>query len=372
MKRKWLAVGIILLFTGVTIAPAIAQNIEKSQSSSRGTWLYVGGSGPGNYTRIQDAIDNASDGDTVFVYDDSSPYFEQLHVNVSISLIGEDKNTTIIDGSNILPPNGTINIKSNGVNIARFTLRNSNWNGVRIVDFSNNTIINNIFINNHDSGVSLFRSDNNIISFNEFSTSTHGIRLNTGSDENIIQNNCFTMAELDGIWTGGTNHNFIINNTIEHNGRDGIRLQGAGNYIIESNFISHNARGLSGQSAYCRIEKNIINNNRRGIQFDSGSHNTIKQNNFFSNNLGLSFSYSSENIVESNNFLLNVLEAKTFLSTTTWSNNFWNRPRLLPKPIINWQIYWIIEPSYFRPGLPLIYPRPFFDFAPALLPNNIT
>ena len=29
---------------------------------------YVGGSGGGNYSSIQDAIDDASDGDTVFVY----------------------------------------------------------------------------------------------------------------------------------------------------------------------------------------------------------------------------------------------------------------------------------------------------------------
>ena len=71
MKRKWLAIGIILLFVGTCIIPAIAQDTEKSLPSSRGNWLYVGGSGPGNYTRIQDAIDNASDGDTVFVYSGS-------------------------------------------------------------------------------------------------------------------------------------------------------------------------------------------------------------------------------------------------------------------------------------------------------------
>ncbi|HIG99628.1 MAG TPA: hypothetical protein HA258_03500, partial [Thermoplasmata archaeon] len=49
MIRKWLAIGIILLFVGVTIAPTMAQDTEKSQPTSRGNWLYVGGSGPGNY-----------------------------------------------------------------------------------------------------------------------------------------------------------------------------------------------------------------------------------------------------------------------------------------------------------------------------------
>ena len=97
MKRKWLAIGIILLFVGVTIAPAMAQVNEKFQSTTRGNWLYVGGSGPGNYTRIQDAIDNACDGDTVFVYDDSSPYYEKIFIDKSIHVLGENKNTTVID-----------------------------------------------------------------------------------------------------------------------------------------------------------------------------------------------------------------------------------------------------------------------------------
>ena len=44
MKRKCLAIGIILLFVGTSIIPAIAQNTEKSQPTSRGNWLYVGGS----------------------------------------------------------------------------------------------------------------------------------------------------------------------------------------------------------------------------------------------------------------------------------------------------------------------------------------
>jgi len=98
MKRKWLAIGIILLFVGSCIIPAIAQNIEPLPTS-RGNWLYVGGSGAGNYTRIQDAINDSSDDDTVFVYDDSSPYDENLRIKKSIQLIGENKTSTIINSS---------------------------------------------------------------------------------------------------------------------------------------------------------------------------------------------------------------------------------------------------------------------------------
>ena len=43
--------------------------IEQSSMYTRnGKTLYVGGSGPGNYTKIQDAINNAIDGDTIYVY----------------------------------------------------------------------------------------------------------------------------------------------------------------------------------------------------------------------------------------------------------------------------------------------------------------
>lgn len=45
-----------------------------------GNKLYVGGTA-NNYTRIQDAINAANDGDTIFVYDDSSPYYENLIIN---------------------------------------------------------------------------------------------------------------------------------------------------------------------------------------------------------------------------------------------------------------------------------------------------
>jgi pectin methylesterase-like acyl-CoA thioesterase len=100
--RKIIALGIMLLFLVMTISSTIGFNSESQSIKplSNGNILYVGGSGSSNYTKIQDAVDNASNGDTVFVYDDSSPYNENVNVSKSISLIGEDRDTTIIDGNN--------------------------------------------------------------------------------------------------------------------------------------------------------------------------------------------------------------------------------------------------------------------------------
>src|SRR5512136_1607414 len=125
MKRKWLAIGIILLFVGVTLAPVIAQDTEKSQPTSTGNWLYVGGSGPGNYTKIQEAINDSRDGDTVFVY--GGVYYERIVIPNAISLIGESKNITVIDAINS-DEGGLISFESGNITISGFTLRfNGDW-----------------------------------------------------------------------------------------------------------------------------------------------------------------------------------------------------------------------------------------------------
>ena len=64
-------------------------------TTGQADWHYGGGGGGGNETSIQDGIDAASDGDTVYVY--AGTYNEVVVVDKQISLIGEDSDTTIID-----------------------------------------------------------------------------------------------------------------------------------------------------------------------------------------------------------------------------------------------------------------------------------
>ena len=94
MFKKSVTIGIIPLFIFCNISFTTLSNENNNLSSET---LYVGGSGPGNYTKIQDAIDDASDGDTVFVF--SGIYNEFLSIDKSIQLIGEDKNTSIINAN---------------------------------------------------------------------------------------------------------------------------------------------------------------------------------------------------------------------------------------------------------------------------------
>jgi len=187
---KGLAVSVIILFIGVGVQPAIAINNTTKPISNSNT-LYVGGTGPGNYTKIQDAIDNASDGDTVFVYDDSSPYYECIWINRSIDLIGENRATTIIDGNG-----GNYAVAffdTDWVNISGFTIQNSGYWGILLEWCNFNTISGNNILNNV-YGLFLHHSHCNTITGNYIiSNSGYGISIYQLCNKTIIPDNNNTL-----------------------------------------------------------------------------------------------------------------------------------------------------------------------------------
>ena len=179
--------------------------------------LYVGGSGPGNYTRIQDAINASKSGDTVFVY--SGTYYENVCVNKTINLIGQDKNNTIIDS------NGgcEINIMADFVQIRGFTLQNG-WVGIRCDSTYGHSIItgNNILYHSSD-GILIGQSNNNTIIGNNIDLSY----------EDLYKGNT-------GIEIYFSNDDIISGNNLKHC-TNGILVQLCGNtQIIKNNFIDYN------------------------------------------------------------------------------------------------------------------------------------
>jgi parallel beta-helix repeat protein len=285
MKRKCLAVGIILLFIGTSIMPSTAQDVENPIPTSRGNWLYVGGSGPGNYTMIQSAIDNASTGDTVFVY--SGTYYENVVVNKIIDLIGEYKNTTIIDGGG---SGSVIFVSSDEVNISGFTVQNSSpsWfdSGIKL-DYSNdNTIMDNI-ISNNNVGIVLSFSSNNIVTGNIASNNVYGIYLVTSSNNNIMGNNV-TSNNYYGIWLDNSGNNIIMCNNALNNNRGIYLISSSNNKITGNNANLNNWDGINlFHSSINKITGNNASNNGYGISLYSSSNNIIIGNDANLNNWGI-------------------------------------------------------------------------------------
>jgi len=198
MMKKGITLIVMLLFICVGYTQSVRFNIVEHSNNEtiKGKTLYVGGSGPGNYTSIQEAIDNASDGDTVYVY--NGTYYEyKIGIWHSINLIGENKYTTIIDGRK--GGLDVLRVFVDWINISGFTIRNADWEWEGIYISANfNTITNNIITNN---GIG--------IRINYSSTHSNTI---TG---NIISNNYYYGIELPASNTSKNKiyHNNFINNS---------------------------------------------------------------------------------------------------------------------------------------------------------------
>jgi len=286
MNRKGLAVGLILLLIGTSVIPITAQDAEKPLPTSRGNWLYVGGSGPGNYTKIQDAINSSSDGDTVFVYDDSSPYIENLEIDTSISLIGEDKDTTIVErktNASHVPLLPIINITADHVTVRGFTIQNSS-NGAGICLTSNYNVITDNIISDTLYGIvtpygysnqsSSQDKGNNIITNNLLIRNGGGIFCVGGGLE-IIQGNIISQTEI-GIIIMMEISNNISNNDISENTM-GVFIVQSFNIVLIRNNISSNEIGVFTMiTSALRILHNNFIGNERNAEFSQIFLESIK------------------------------------------------------------------------------------------------
>jgi parallel beta-helix repeat protein len=277
LKRSILPIGIIFLFILSAINPiSFGYKVKTSIFCNNGNILYVGGNGSGNYSKIQDAINDAVDGDTVFVYDDSSPYHENLEVDKSIYIVGKNKITTIIDGYG---SGDVIYISAEWVNISGFTIRN----GTRVgdagvyINSKYSTISDNIILNNH-VGIWLEECIYNTITGNIISSNKiSGIELSEHNKFNTFSSNNITSNKEYGIYMCSieTINNNIIGNNISYNGNDGIILGGFGNKINNNIIISN-----KGQGVRLVYSNNTISGNSfidDGLRGDS-SHNIIYNN----------------------------------------------------------------------------------------------
>jgi len=328
----------------VNLEISLVKNTPKITVS--GNTLYVGGSGLNNYTTIQGAINDAVDGDTVFVYDDSSPYYENIVVDESIILIGEERDSTIIDGGK----NGNVvTIEADGATVRDFMIINSkcqyfSYEGVSIYESSNCVMLNNI-IKENEKGIELVRSENCIIEGNIITNledsaikcynsdyaqiignviSNHngywGVRLENsdccavynnsfsynlgilvGTDNNLIKYNEFGENIKLGIFLSKANYNQVSNNQIINTIEGCIFSQENCNYnVISNNTISNNAHDgivLFDRCENNRISNNTISNNAGGISLFGSSNNNIVCDNLIDSN----HNYAGVGVYQCNN-----------------------------------------------------------------------
>jgi parallel beta-helix repeat protein len=201
---------IFSLFLGLIIISSVSGTIKfELNNSTEGNTIYVGGTGPGNFSDIQEALDNANNGDTIFVY--SGDYPANIVIEKSINLIGENREKTIIqDGSD------GIFVFADMVTITNFTITHCGgfWDKAGILIRSNdNTIYNNNIVDNGVlNGIYLeFASFNKIFNNLIENCQYNGLKLSYSNYNNISGNMISTNRGIGIIFHDSSYNNIIIN-----------------------------------------------------------------------------------------------------------------------------------------------------------------
>jgi len=340
--------------------------------------LYVGGAGPGNYTNIQDAVNASKPGDTIYVY--SGIYFENVHINKTVNLIGENNLTTIIDGNKSGHVVHITNV--NYLNMSGFSLRNSTENlfpysGVYINSSSDINISNNIIHDNH-LGISIVSSsflriqgneiyDNFLFGTYSWHSSNNNFIGNTIHDHiewlnsagmffsgvpyynnkiagNIVYDNDRGIhLETQGFIQSTFWNNWIINNTVYNYEGIGISMTGAfnnyiiGNTVYNTTTVPINPEGGI-QLSSCNdtiIKGNTVHKSQNGIYLQQSiggvpsRNNTIKDNTIYNNENGIRLSRTRnntfiDNVIFNNNISVGMYNPWWISSYGGIGNNFIN------------------------------------------------
>jgi parallel beta-helix repeat protein len=350
MKKISLSVMVILFLGTFCLSIAIVPDNVLAKT------LFVGGSGPGNYTTIQGAVNAANPGDTVFVY--SGTYQEQVLVDKPLSLMGWSRDTTFVEKSG---PGCTICVSSGWVNVTGFGLKTSDklntvgilldsvhncsitgnsifgreW-GIYLISSSNNIIEDNYIPTNPPyggAGVNLEYSDNNIVENVSTSGYYHDGVRSIYSDNNTFKNismndNYYGMTHgyannsriinsnatdcLYGFYLGNANNNSLENNTITHGKNWGMDVYESNGNLFANNTIKQHHVGIylrdSNENIAYRNEISVNTGAGIGLtKWDDSSDNNILVENTItqSGKGGIVIGASSGNLVWNNNLSYN-------------------------------------------------------------------
>jgi len=283
---------------------------------------------PDDYSTIQDAINAANDGDTIFVRKGNyeGPKDKTLVINKTLSLIGEDA------------PNTKINLHPLWIEAWFFTLPSYYDTPMEIV--ANDVKISGFTITS--DGGSIFITGNRTQIIDNIIKA--GLRVEGGSHLTIAENTltgveCYGSYssinsndfEAGGIGIGGS-YNMVYGNTVTDVIRgSGISSHGNGN-TIANNTVTKNYYGvINGEGSNNFVYSNRITHNVYGLMITGGNNNTFYANDLVDNSCGAEIGYleppAPNCTLYHNNFIGSSQQVSTRASRTyipgVWSEPFY-------------------------------------------------
>ena len=273
--------------------------------------------GGGNYTSIQEAVDNAQNGDIILVnpgiYPENVVVDKELTIlSNSVSPVNQNNSVYVIgvvSGGQVFSVNAD-NVTINGFHISGGYSETADSTGIGILlaGVRNCSLSDNVLVMNNIS-IGLYNSQGNYIGNNSVIGPGSGIVL-VGSTENILSNNLAeTGINPEGI---GILLNSSANNTLDNNiarsGLVGIYLDTSQGNNLTNNIASSNAGGIGiglNSSTGNILMNNLAKANKLGVVLDASDRNTIADNLISKNDIGIFGDGAGSNILLNNSLYLN-------------------------------------------------------------------
>ena len=304
MKKEILAIPISLLLFLVPFSGCVEETtqVDDQHPVEKPKMVYIddnydntiSGWGYDHFDSVQDGINKILENGTVYV--SNGIYYENIVINKSINLVGNDKVSTIIDGGKKWE---VFKITSDNCTIKNINISNSGSDaGVKILS-NRNTLTNNILYGNH-YGIWIDTQSDNIISNNIISNNKNGIKL-FGALNSIITANQISSNSDGGIILDSSNNVTVTDNVFQNNG---IIILGA---LFAWN--THVIKNNTANDKYIYYYKNetgiTVPNDAFQVILANCSDFEIKNNNFENIMIGVLIGYSSNVRIESNTFQSN-------------------------------------------------------------------
>jgi len=366
-----------------TVAQDETGNEYYVDSSYKG---YSKGTAEQPFESIQEAIDYASDDDTIYVfggmYDEHIIIDKKLHLwggvegKDSIIELKEDKRYTVEIRADYVefqdfwltdehdhkssPIGALVSIQAENVVLTGNTFNNSESYGIHIDSKANGAIISGNLLQFLNKGIYAISETNDIVN-NEITNCTDkGIHLYSTAHNRIYDNQI--NNSINGIHAESCTYINISNNSFSGNEFNAIQISDCTKPIIKFNeFVENPSVGIYLDSDQGTINNNIFSENNRGISL-RGTSNIIHSNNFSSNTgAGIyTLSTSRLNILYNNTFELNGKTAEehgenTWYDETTMKGNNWDDYNWLDRNKDG-----IGDKSYVRNGITDPYPLGLF------------
>jgi len=322
----------------MVLAAAAVLVVSAGVGAAATTWYVDDDGGDGvDFTKIQDAVNNASARDTIYVYD--GVYNEHVTISASITLSGQSESGAVINGGG---SGNCVQVSSADVAINGFTITNAS--GYGIYASSSDVAIENVTITGNGGygiyfyyGKSFTLRDCTIdrnqggITYDGYATGDAVVEDNTitnnvghGMAISLVEGKSATVrnnkignnagASSDGIYvyiqgTGGVMD--IENNPVTNSGRRGIYLRGVRTGSTIANLTIHDSgtHGLRAESSDVNIENvTITGSGGYGIYFYYGKGFTLRNSTIDGNRGGMTCEgyATGDAVVEDNTITNNV------------------------------------------------------------------